>query len=109
MMAVYLIGIQSNSRYRTFSFLRNVECNSIIVIFNTSLSRRSIHQMIHNRQIKSCQILMNLSPAFWRIRIHSIFPIHGHSVLNIRYGDNCVSIQISDFAASPVFFLDIPV
>ena len=67
MMAVYLVGIQSNSRYRTFSFLRNVECNSIIIIFNTLLSRRSIHQMIHNRQIKSCQILMNLSPAFWRI------------------------------------------
>ena len=74
---------------------------------NYQLSQKNLVNDQVSEQDKSPDIphtVLNLC-----IRIHSISPIHGHSVLNIRYGNNCVSIQISDFAASPVFFLDIPV
>ena len=106
-MAVYLVGIQSNSRYRTFSFLRNIERNAVVVVLYALLTARIVHQIIEDSHIDTCKILVNLKSTLWRVLIYPTFLVHGYSMLNIGNRDDGMTIQITHLPACAVFLLDI--
>ena len=108
-VTVHLICVQFYTRNGTFSFLRNIERNAVVVVLHTLLTARIVHQMIENCHVDTGEILMNLNSARWRVLVHPTFLIHGYSVLNIGYRDDGVTIQVAHLPARAVFLLDIPV
>lgn len=108
-VAVYLICFQFHTGDGTFSFLRNIECNAVVVVFHTLLAARIVHQVIEHCHIDAGKILMNLNPSFWRVLVYPTFLVHGYSMLNIGNRDNGVTVQITHLPACAVLLLDIPV
>ena len=108
-VTVHLICSQFHTGDGTFSFLRNIERNAVVVVLYALLTARIVHQIIKDSHIDTGKILVNLKSTLWRVLVYPTFLIHGYSMLNIGDWDDGVTIQITHFPACAVFFLDIPV
>lgn len=109
MVTVHLICFQFRTGNSTFSFLRNIERNTVIVVLHALLTTWIVHQIIEDCHVDTGKILMNLNPTLWRVLIYPTFLVHGYSMLNIGNRDDSVTIQITHLPACAVFLLDIPV
>lgn len=108
-VTVYLICFQFSTGDSTFSFLRNIERNAVVVVFHTLLTARIVHQIIEDSHIDTGKILVNLKSTLWRVLVYPTFLVHGYSMLNIGNRDDGVTIQVAHLPARAVFLLDIPV